>query len=130
MEDRHARHRRPDADRRRRPSDGHRSGDRARFRRLVDDVAAGLPEVLRSHLDDVDLVVRDVPPSDDRPSLSHYEVARAEPAGHPSADRLTLFRRPLELRAGSKADLADLLRETLARELAQHLGIDDDDLEW
>jgi predicted Zn-dependent protease with MMP-like domain len=40
-----------------------------------------------------------------------------------------LFRRPLELRAASKLDLIDLVRETLVHELAHPLGIDDDGID-
>lgn len=126
MDDRHARHRRTDADRRRRPSDGHRSADRSRFSRLVHDAAEGLPPALRAELERVELVVRDVP-------TEGADVSRLEPAvsGDPTSpgsgpDRLTLFRRALELRATSKLDLVELVREALAAALADRLGIDDD----
>jgi predicted Zn-dependent protease with MMP-like domain len=129
MDDRHARHRRADADRRRRPSDGHRSRDRARFQRLVADAVAGLPPTLRSQLDRVELVIHDVPPRGATAVLSRYEPAAGDPSDTAGADQLTLFRRPLELRAASKLDLIDLVRETLVHELAHHLGIDDDGID-
>ena len=44
-------------------------------------------------------------------------------------DRVTIFRRPLELRARSRRDLAALVRETVVHEIAHHFGIDDDRLD-
>lgn len=115
MEDRHARHRRADADRRRRPSDGHRTAERARFERLASDAAAALPPPLR---DELALVrVREVP---DEPGLL------AVAADSDDGVQVTLFRRPLELRAVSKLDLLELLRDTLAQHLSDRLGPDGD----
>ncbi len=58
-DDRHARHRRADADRRRRPVDGHRVRGRGRFERIVVDALAALPPALLAHLDGVVLAIED-----------------------------------------------------------------------
>jgi predicted Zn-dependent protease with MMP-like domain len=144
VDDRHARHRRGVGDRRRRPSDGFRALTAARFERLVEDAIATLPGELLRELDRVDVVVSDVPPplgaSGDPPPLGRYEPARRQrpsarssPGTRPSPpagrDRLTLFRRPLELRATTRIELAELVRSTVVHELAHHLGIDDDRLD-
>jgi predicted Zn-dependent protease with MMP-like domain len=148
VDDRHARHRRASGDRRRRPSDGFRATSRARFERLVEDAVTTLPPELLRELDRVQLWVEDVPPDRpedaEAPPLGRYEVAAAVPGPTgPSAgaatgdarrrtagtDRLVLYRRPLELRATSKVDLAELVRFTVVHELAHHLGIDDDRLD-
>ncbi|WP_052666158.1 metallopeptidase family protein [Nitriliruptor alkaliphilus] len=137
-DDRHARHRRADTDRRRRPVDGFRASDRRRFERLVEDAVAGLPEELLSHLDNVQLTVVDVPPADpvgdgrDAVLLGLYQgVPRTERTWGAAAlpDRITLFRRPLEARASSRAELAEIVRETVVHEIAHHFGIDDDRLD-
>jgi predicted Zn-dependent protease with MMP-like domain len=137
-DDRHARHRRADTDRRRRPVDGFRATDPRRFERLVEDAIAALPEGLLTHLDDVQITVADVPPPDpagtgsDEILLARYRGAPKTGRGRGDAalpDRLTLFRRPLEARANSKAELAELVREAVVHEIAHHLGIDDDRLD-
>lgn len=137
-DDRHARHRRADTDRRRRPVDGFRARDLRRFERLVEDALAELPAELLSHLDDVLLTVADVPPADaagaggDAVLLGLYQQAEPADRGSGAAalpDRITLFRRPIETRATSKDDLAEIVRETVVYEIAHHLGIDDDGLD-
>ena len=44
-------------------------------------------------------------------------------------DRIVIFRRPIEARARSGADLADLVREVVLHEVAHYFGIDDDRLD-
>jgi predicted Zn-dependent protease with MMP-like domain len=141
VDDRHARHRRTDADRRRRPVDGFRAAGSARFERLVDDAIASLPSQLLHYLDDVEVSVEPIPPRDplgagDQLLLGRYQGGPTPEHGRGSAavpDRLTLYRRPLEARARNKQELAELVRETVVHEIAHHFGIDDDrlgDLGW
>jgi len=138
MDDRHARQRLRPADVRRRPIDGFRAGDPGRFDRLVDDALRTLPTPLLDHLQTVVIQVADIPPPDpfgrgDEVLLTRYE-AHARSAGDRMrrpvpTDRLTLYRRPLESRARSKGELAELVREAVLHEVAHHLGIDDDGIE-
>lgn len=142
MDDRHARHRRRNPDPRRRPVDGHRALSRRAFDRLVDQALTALPGPLLDRLDNVEVTVEDVPPPDALEDgeevvlLGLYQgVPQTERDGAMGMlpDRITIFRRPLELRARSRDDLADLVRETVVHELAHHFGIDDDrldDLGW
>jgi predicted Zn-dependent protease with MMP-like domain len=137
MDDRHARHRRSDADRRRRPVDGFRARDLRRFERLVDDAVGSLPGELLDYLDNVQITIEDVPPADpmgegDELLLGLYQgIPRTERelGGGWLPDRITLFRRPLEARARTKRELADIVRETVVHEIAHHFGIDDDRLD-
>lgn len=140
MDDRHARQRLRPADVRRRPIDGFRARDAARFDRLVDDALRTLPAPLLDHLQAVVVQVADIPPPDpsgrgDEVRLAHYAAAETRPARgdtHPvsvPADRLTLYRRPLESRTRTKGELIDLVREAVVHEVAHHLGIDDDGIE-
>jgi predicted Zn-dependent protease with MMP-like domain len=137
MTDRHARFRRADVDRRRRPTEGFRASSTNRFERLVADAVAALPGELRSHLDDVHVTIEDVPPppspgTPDEVLLARYQVMPrngGRPALGAFPDRLVLYRRPLEARSRDRAELAELLRATLVHELADHLGLDDDRLD-
>jgi predicted Zn-dependent protease with MMP-like domain len=130
--DRHARSRRADVDRRRRPVDGARTSSGRRFARIVDDALASLPPGLLAYLERVQLRIEDVPPADpadDLVLLSHYEAApRPLPGPFELPDRLTLYRRPLEARARDRIELLELLRETIVAELADLHGLDEDRL--
>lgn len=140
MDDRHARHRRRPVDPRGRPSDGYRTLDPDRFERLVADALDSLPAGLQAYLDNVEVVVEDVPDVDGDGAggvlLGLYEgIPQTERSWGQAAlpDRITVYRRPHELRARTKRELADLVRETVVHELAHHFGIDDDrldDLGW
>lgn len=136
MRDRHARARRSTPDRRRRPVDGFRTLTPGRFERLVDDALASLPPPLLAYLDNVELVVEDVPPPDvlgegDELLLGLYQgvplTERDDAAALP--DRIALYRRPIEARASDRHELAALVREVVVHELAHHFGIDDDRLD-
>jgi predicted Zn-dependent protease with MMP-like domain len=137
MTDRHARFRRADVDRRRRPIDGFRATGARRFDRLIDDAIASLPPDVLAYLDNVQVTVEDVPPAaapgaDEQVLLGLYQgIPRTERELGSSAlpDRITLFRRPLEARARNRAELGELVRDTVIHEIAHHFGIDDDRLD-
>ncbi len=140
MDDRHVRHRRGVADRRRRPSEGFRTAGVQRFERLVESALASLPPKLLAYMDNCQIVVENVPPPDvlgrgDGILLGLYQGVppTAGASDAPAPARITLYRRPIESRAMNKEDLLDLVREVVINELAHHFGIDDDrldDLGW
>jgi predicted Zn-dependent protease with MMP-like domain len=125
--DRHGRAARSDNDRRRRPPDGFRVHDARRFADLVEDVLATLPRILLDALSGARVVVEDVPPLGTRHLQESEEIplARFEPA--PDAV-LTVYRRPLEMRAVSRTELDDVVRLAVGEEVARATGIDEDDL--
>lgn len=132
--DRHARHRRHRPDRRRHPWSGYRTRSLAAFERLVGNELDALPRQLSEPLDNVQITVEETPADLglDEILLGLYEgVPQTERAlaGPALPDRITVFRRPHELRAGSAPQLAALVRETLVHEIAHHLGIEDDRLD-
>lgn len=137
MDDRHARHRRTTADRRRRPAGGYRASGADRFTRLTEQAIAALPAGLLSYLDGVHVTVEEVPPTTagasqpgDGPPLGMYWTGtRSDAEPGPPLDRLTLFRRPLEARASDRHELAELVREAVVDEIARRFGIDDDELD-
>lgn len=132
--DRHARHRRRPPDGRRRPTAGWRAPSLAAFTRLVDRAMGMLPPEFRQRLDNIEIVVEEVPPAaeEHRVLLGLYEGVPVPEQGwgapHLPA-RVTLFRGPLEARARSADDLAHEVAVTVLHELAHHFGIDDDRLD-
>jgi predicted Zn-dependent protease with MMP-like domain len=157
MDDRHARYRSADSDRRRRPSSGYRPADAARFDGVVARAIASLPRGLLAYLDGTRVAIEDLPPLDDAsdetwPPLGRYrdgpapvrdEVApnptdradavagnRVDPADATrTRGTLTFFRHPLQARARDRADLEDLIREVVVDDLARRFDLDDDQLD-
>ncbi len=137
MDERHARYRRATSDVRRRPIDGFRASSRERFERLVETAIATLPPELLGYLDNVQITVEDVPPPDpvgegEEILLGLYEGVPRTERGFGEGllpDRITLYRRPLEARARSQQELAEVVRDTVVHEIAHHFGIDDDHLD-
>lgn len=106
------------------------------FAELVEDAVASLPAEFRDRLDNVEFVVEETPKGDEVPGggllLGLYQGVPlpARDGGYFGAlpDRIVIFRRPIEARARSDADLAALVREVVIHEVAHYFGIDDDRL--
>ena len=105
--------------------------------RLVEEAVESIPEQFRDQRANVDFVIEETPRGDEVPGgellLGLYQgVPLTERgAGYFGVlpDRIVLFRRPIEARARSDADLADLVREVVVHEVAHYFGIDDDRLD-
>lgn len=100
-----------------------------RFGDLVLDAVDRLRPRWSPYLDAVDVEVVDVPSPQDVEALGgvplagHREAAGARPAS------LVVYRRPVELRAKEPAARRDLVRDLVAEELADLIGIDPADLD-
>ena len=111
------------------------------FERLVDRALAGIPSPFREHLREVAIVIEDEPSfeqlrenglDDDDALYGLYEgVSRTEWGAELAivANKISLFRNPLEEDFPNADDLAAEVRATVIHELAHHLGIDDDRLD-
>lgn len=117
-DDRHGRVARADSDRRRRPSAGFRVRDTGRFAQVVTDAVADLPDRLAAPLAGARLSVLDVPAE----TTDEGRVVLARLHG----SVLTVYRRPLEVRADTRGDLHDAVRIAVGEAVAEFLGIDDD----
>jgi predicted Zn-dependent protease with MMP-like domain len=106
------------------------------FDDLVLDTVEALERRYSKELADVEFAVEDVPPDlnvYDSDVLEDGEVplARLQPArpGQPeTAARIVLYRRPLELRASHRDDLADLVHDVIIEQVANLLGVDPDEI--
>jgi predicted Zn-dependent protease with MMP-like domain len=111
------------------------------FESLVELALASIPEPFASALDEVAIVIDDEPTADQRREneiddedtlYGLYEgVPRTEWGADwaPVANRIVLFRLPLEADFADPDELADEVWATVVHELAHHLGIDDARLE-
>ena len=102
------------------------------FERHVEEAIDSLPEDLRAFMSNVALVVEDEPP-DGLPLLGLYQglpLTRRTSAyvGVPP-DKITIYRGPLERRAGGDpATLRSEVRRVVLHEIAHHFGITDERL--
>jgi predicted Zn-dependent protease with MMP-like domain len=106
------------------------------FDDLVLDTVEELEQRYSRELSEVEFAVEDVPPElnvYDSDVLEDGEVplARLQPARPGRTDapaRIVLYRRPLELRASHRDDLADLVHDVIVEQVANLLGVDPDDI--
>lgn len=112
------------------------------FTEMVDDAIAALPELVRSRLDNLEIVIEDDPSpevcaengiGDDDDLFGLFEgTAITEPeadAGVPFPNRIRIFRFPHLRVSHSLGELREEVRRTVHHEIAHHFGIDDDRLE-
>ena len=113
---------------------------RTEFERLVRQTVHEIPEGLRRHLDNVDLVVEERPSQaqlvgsgveKDDLLLGLYEglpLTERSDYGMVLPDRITLFQEVIEEVCESRDEVVQEIRETVIHEIAHHFGIDDDRL--
>jgi predicted Zn-dependent protease with MMP-like domain len=106
-----------------------RTRSRQRFEELVANALDDLPEMIRSQMDNVVVVVEEEPGED---LYGLYQgVPQTQRDGNYSGilpDMITIYRGPLERAAGTNEELAKEVRITVLHEVAHHFGIDDDRL--
>lgn len=113
-----------------------------RFDNSVLEALEPIEQRWHDQLAQLDIAVDDVPEidavssddllwGDDVVADGNIPLAKLVPAGVdrqglPTRARIVLYRRPLEARARSGADLTDLLHEVLVEQVASYLGLDPD----
>ncbi len=104
------------------------------FDDLVLDTVESLERRYSQELADVEFAVEDVPPDlnvydSDVLEDGQVPLARLLPStGAEMPARIVLYRRPLELRAQHRDDLADLVHDVIIEQVANLLGLDPDDI--
>lgn len=100
----------------------------ARFDQIVLGVVSDVDGPWRGALGELEYAVEDLPllPADwDAP----VPLAQLVPAGPGHPRRIVLFRRPLERRSESRTELELLVRNVVAQQLAELLGIAPEDID-
>lgn len=100
----------------------------ARFDDLVLDAVQLIERRIGRELTELEVAVEEVPPTDPAPWESGIALGRLFPAEGASSARVVLYRRPVESRAGQEDELATLVHEVLAEQVADMLGMDPEDL--
>jgi predicted Zn-dependent protease with MMP-like domain len=112
------------------------------FERLVAGALDELPEEIQQALDNVDVVVEDWadPATLHRAGLRHPaqlmgfyhgvpRTKRTHSYGLVLPDKITIYRRAIEMRAHTEAEIQTMVRRVVRHEIAHHFGIDDDRLQ-
>ncbi len=112
--------------------------DRERFEDLVGEALDTIPEELASHIDNVAVVVRDLPTPAQQQShqgmlLGLYEgisLTRRSPMSYSGVmpDRITIFRLPHLRITDSEDRLRHRIAVTVVHEIGHHFGISDERL--
>jgi predicted Zn-dependent protease with MMP-like domain len=114
--------------------------EKERFERLVVEAVNGLPQELRELMENVDIIVQDVPSRYQRKAahgkgllLGLYEgIPLTERGGGYSLampDKITIFQAAIESICSTDAEIERQIRQTVQHEIAHHFGIDDPALE-
>lgn len=104
------------------------------FERLVADALDALPAWVHERMENIEVLVEDDPPADEPDLLGLYQgvplAERDGSYGFVLPDTITLYRRPLEAKAGGDPRrLREEILRTVAHEVAHHFGISDERLE-
>ena len=111
------------------------------FERLVAEAMDALPDFIQAKLDNVEVVLEEWPDVATlrsvgvrHPSqlLGFYhgvpQTRRTRHYGLVLPDKITIYRRPIEMRCRTSAEVRDTVYHVLVHEIAHHFGIDDDRL--
>lgn len=115
--------------------------DTLQFHQLVAQALEALPPIFVAHLDNVEVVVEDWPdphvlrlvgansPAD---LLGFYhgipQTNRTLGYNLVPPDKISIYRRPIEMRSRTIKDVQRLINRVLRHEIAHHFGIDDERL--
>ena len=116
--------------------------DQSDFEQLVIEAIQKIPHKLRTHLNNVDVVVKDRPETNqlaghiignDDYLLGLYEgipLTERTDYGMILPDKITLFQEPIENVCANKEEIIEEIYKTVLHEVAHHFGIEDDHLEY
>ncbi|MBB5830928.1 metallopeptidase family protein [Brachybacterium aquaticum] len=108
---------------------GHRTR-RERFDDLVADAGAALTERFPRRLAHLQVLVEEVPPADPAPwEDAVVLLGRALPATREHPPRVIVYRRPLQTRCTTEAELETLVRQVLSEQIGSLLSIAPEDVD-
>jgi predicted Zn-dependent protease with MMP-like domain len=115
--------------------------DREAFERLVVEALDSLPAFIQDELENVEVVLEDWPDRETmrkagvrHPTqlLGFYhgvpQTRRTVHYGLVLPDKITIYRRPIEMRCRSEEEVRETVHTVVRHEIAHHFGLDDDRL--
>lgn len=100
---------------------------RQRFDEAVLDAVSAFERRFGSTLPDLDIAVEDVPPSDPPPTERDVVLGRLFAHEDHNLARVVIYRRPVEARGSTPAEVAAIVHEVVVEHLCTLLGVDPDD---
>ena len=103
---------------------------RESFDELVTDAGAALAERFPRQLEHLQMLVEEVPPADPAPwEDATVLLGRVIPPSREHPARVIVYRRPLQTRCSTEAELEVLVRQVLAEQIGSLLNIDPEDVD-
>lgn len=114
---------------------------RKKFRRLVEDAIARLPERFRERLNNVAVVVEDEPTRQQlvRNGIPENETLLGLYEGVPQTerweynlalpDKISIFQRPIEEQCSTESQVEQEVYDTVWHEIAHHFGMDEESVQ-
>lgn len=115
--------------------------DRQEFEILVREALEDLPPDIKARLDNVDVVIQDMPTLDElrraglRPGQTLFGLYQGVPLtkrtrsyGLVLPDKITVYQRPIEMFARTPATIRMQVRKTVLHELGHHFGLGEERL--
>ena len=115
--------------------------DSERFEQLVIRAIESLPDEFHERLDNIDIVIADMPSPEQMKALDQrrgetllglYEgvplTHRNQGYGMIAPDKITIFQKTIEAACRSDAQIVSEVRRVVLHEIAHHFGIDDERL--
>ena len=115
---------------------------RKRFERLVARALGGIPEVFRSEMKNVGVVVEDQPSAElldemgIEPPDTLYGLYQGTPLperewnyGNTLPDRITIYQQPIVEDSEDDDDIVDCIAETVIHEFGHHFGLSEEEIE-
>lgn len=116
--------------------------DAERFEQLVGQAIDSMPEEFKERLDNVDIIIADVPTKHQqkRSDLDRGEVILGLYEGVPltertasytfvAPDKISIFKKNIEESYHNDQEIVEEIRRVVLHEIAHHFGIDDDRLD-
>lgn len=108
--------------------------DRMRFEKLVEQSLARLPELFRSKLTNIAIIVEDLPPREAERDDLLLGLFHGVPLTDKSVfqaslpDRIFLYQKNIEAVCSSDEEIRREIRDTLLHELGHYFGLNEDEL--
>lgn len=100
---------------------------RERFDEAVLDAVSAFERRLGSALPEMEVAVEEVPPPDPSSWERTVALGRLFPQEGTAQARMVIYRRPVEARGSSPAEVAAIVHEVVVEQLTTMLGMDPDD---
>jgi len=110
------------------------------FEKIVDEAVAEVPQKFLDKLDNVAIVVEDIPSRDQLLKLGVKRVIlllglyqgvpqiKRWGRGGMLPDKITIFKRPIEYLSSTEEDVKRIVRDTVKHEIAHHFGMSEEEI--